>query len=873
MIMGRKVIYKLERGNNAREARDESPTGPEGDNLPKKTRTLLLKSQLATKNKDYAQLDKLLGELGDLYEEAEDLGKTIQTAKKELSNAAFLKGREAEMAKTRAYYRMCTSYRKLDQFAPALTFCTKYITCAEKLRDVQDQLQGHIELGLIHIARFEANEQHDEAELNAAMTAFKSASKLISHIPRDRKGPVRANLNLNIGITLNHSNQPDRALEFFEKALALYKKDGNKPHEAMAYFNMSLAYHKKKDIEQSIRHLWLEQRIWHDLGNVVEEARALWEVAVRNREGFKYLEAIQTFRSYIGLCQIIDDAAGRSKARAAIEETNECIEKERRVVELTETYNQICKVDENQNIRRKLELLDQRGKLLLDLGKHGPALKDFLEEKQFAYKLSLNKSRIGEILANIGTCYAAIDRHAEALRVFRDALHEFVGADEDRLHLLLQLADSSIRVSETYDVISRTLEEALKLARKLGDLDAQREALIPLRAVARAHGAAARAKGYDEQLLQVEQLLAASKSDTQGDSVEPRSDLTVDDEVLNQAGFDDDHMEMRDGEQNPKPAMDEPTTVSAHQPSSSPPPHITTQPIRDRTSKYKIHLIDSDIDEPLSPPRLRATAKRTAETTSAPVKVIELLSPSPKRSAEVMSPVTGQSIAKRRMRVESSPDPPELQDSFGYLSLPGPALRTVDENGPAFIKSDSQCVLDIDGPFIDPSTAKPLNNSTQLSSAVPSSQPRPPHLRLPLTPSNPQLTPLSRRHPTPSSTDAGSVASFSTPIHRSRSNPSQSQTKRRKPPLKIRVVLGNAGEEETLAIPCPDGPTGTPKTVGWVVEEARRRYKDIYHTQPPIMKIMTTDPETNEEETLGGDDIVEHVLVNKQKIRCINRPG
>ena len=49
---------------------------------------------------------------------------------------------------------------------------------------------------------------------------------------------------------------------------------------------------------------------------------------------------------------------------------------------------------------------------------------------------------------------------------------------------------------------------------------------------------------------------------------------------------------------------------------------------------------------------------------------------------------------------------------------------------------------------------------------------------------------------------------------------------------KIRVIVTNPSkEEETFAIPCISGPSGTPKTVRWLMDETSRRYKALYKTK------------------------------------------
>ncbi|KAJ3035748.1 hypothetical protein HDV00_003419, partial [Rhizophlyctis rosea] len=87
-------------------------------------------------------------------------------------------------------------------------------------------------------------------------------------------------------------------------------------------------------------------------------------------------------------------------------------------------------------------------------------------------------------------------------------------------------------------------------------------------------------------------------------------------------------------------------------------------------------------------------------------------------------------------------------------------------------------------------------------------------------------------------------------------------------PMKIRVVMKNPkNEDEVFAVPVPRlmstdsvQPPGTPKTIGWLWDEAVRRYQKIYRVKPPVFKLVTRDKETDEPETLALDDFVEDLL-------------
>ncbi|KAJ3053388.1 hypothetical protein HK097_004395 [Rhizophlyctis rosea] len=99
-------------------------------------------------------------------------------------------------------------------------------------------------------------------------------------------------------------------------------------------------------------------------------------------------------------------------------------------------------------------------------------------------------------------------------------------------------------------------------------------------------------------------------------------------------------------------------------------------------------------------------------------------------------------------------------------------------------------------------------------------------------------------------------------------------------PMRVHVVIPNPkGKEELFAVPVPrsmgyggglartGAPTpGTPKTIGWLKDEAVRRYQRIYKSKPPIFKLQRQIPKTEEFTTLVDEDFVEDMLEDEGKV-------
>ncbi|KAJ1344271.1 hypothetical protein BSLG_001411 [Batrachochytrium salamandrivorans] len=63
-------------------------------------------------------------------------------------------------------------------------------------------------------------------------------------------------------------------------------------------------------------------------------------------------------------------------------------------------------------------------------------------------------------------------------------------------------------------------------------------------------------------------------------------------------------------------------------------------------------------------------------------------------------------------------------------------------------------------------------------------------------------------------------------------------------------------KKRILEIDCTSGPSGTPKTVGWVMAEARRRYLTIFNSPPPKFQLETQAGANTPKRILSERDIV-----------------
>ncbi|TPX65470.1 hypothetical protein SpCBS45565_g05140 [Spizellomyces sp. 'palustris'] len=866
--MGKKVVYKL--GYSIK-------PGTAQGNLPKKTRGLLLQLQLAEESKQYEEADALLNQLGDLYEEAEDIPKTIDIAKRELRLALALSGPAALKTRTRALCRLSEGYRELEQFQAAIDYSKQYIAVAQELKDESEQLHSYFQLALAYTARWESSEQLPNDNKDAEK-AWRHAAALVKNLPKETREDAKADINLNLGITYKHAGEYDKAIQHMSKALEHYRRQGNRAYEAKAYFNLGSCYHEKGDAEESIQYALKEQQILHSMGDVVNEARTFWDIAIRCREYWRYGQALDALKSYKNLCEVLDDEDGRKAALTAIREVEECISKQQRIEELSTV---LLQPRQQQDLRKHFDVLGERGELLLSIGKTAQSIKDFEEQKRLSFALKLSKQRLERLLYHLGLSYAGEGKYHDAIRTYREALDKFEGDNRERLALLVKLADAYHETDASYDTISRSYEDVVKLAHRLSDLEIQKEVLHQLVWINQKHHYAAKADAYSARLKYVEDLLEkAHNSETPEDSFDP--DLgSADPDMMTDAESDVENVGALAPSIGENSAGISRKPLQSHPRNELPSPKLRTaqrnsvgsNARKQKTSKYQIHTIGNEIE-----------SVNEQITSSTLLKVSTCISPSRspelKRKEQLQMCDKKHSI-KKRLRIDdsSSPPRPRFDQPNDLVSLP-------QTNGTKLLHNETQTLSTTQSPFHRPSSSPtqlpPMINLDKDTFIRRPSKPRSPIVITDETPGRqtsvspaPRLLfqdKLQRRATTPvNSIHQRTPGSTCSSVKSTASGRSGQQSVER--PMKVRVVIKDPHEkDEIFAISCPNGPNGTPKTIGWLMDEARRRYNDIYHTKPPILKFVTTDPETSEEETLGKEEVISHILVNKQKVIAIKAP-
>ncbi|KAJ1569593.1 hypothetical protein HK096_002582 [Nowakowskiella sp. JEL0078] len=85
-------------------------------------------------------------------------------------------------------------------------------------------------------------------------------------------------------------------------------------------------------------------------------------------------------------------------------------------------------------------------------------------------------------------------------------------------------------------------------------------------------------------------------------------------------------------------------------------------------------------------------------------------------------------------------------------------------------------------------------------------------------------------------------------------------------PMTLHVKLGSGENESEIEVPYSPGPSGTPKSVRWLMDEASQRYKLMHGKTPFINRLLSCDPKTGNHHELRRNDCIPFISAQHQNI-------
>ncbi|KAJ3128605.1 hypothetical protein HK098_004031 [Nowakowskiella sp. JEL0407] len=419
------------------------------------------------------------------------------------------------------------------------------------------------------------------------------------------------------------------------------------------------------------------------------------------------------------------------------------------------------------------------------------------------------------LIFKLAYAYADDDKHEEAITLFQKFLFLLPKRDtiKDRIDVLLKLGELMQTVSRSHQELVTIYEELLEIGITSRDLDLQWEALCQLEWVHEKYNYNDKARICKEKKLEVERLKALE------------SDKSVIDPEMN----DDD-----DSGNNPEePTLD--LVDTDFDGFTTPPPRNQQESPASSTSKRKNDNAN--------------TGGSSSKKSKYQIQTLDL-------ESDASEPSTPTNPTKQKSVVELLDSDSDL-DEFFNNSPKSPAKNSKSNQKQ---KSRNTAVIS-SSPVTSQSLGKPPASSSAKNHTIFSSPTRSP-VRTPRKPRNAIFGQEDTEIEIP---DSAATPPPSTPPFRPVEIPQTPQSKNSS--MMLNITLRDGETESEIQIPYSAGPTGTPKTVRWLMEETDKRYKNLTKTSGTfISRLLSANTQTGATRELRKTDCIPNAMKDQEII-------
>jgi CHAT domain-containing protein/Tfp pilus assembly protein PilF len=209
------------------------------------------------------------------------------------------------------------------------------------------------------------------------------------------------------------------ALPGFEKALALFRKEGDRKGEAITMGLIGNCYKKFGDHQKALDYLERALAMKRELGDGVEEGKTLSHLGLLYWEMSQYPQAIEHFSKAIAIGHELGDRILEASARNNLGLVYDELGEYRRSLD---EYNRALELYKGTDFERGIsDVIGNLGGTHLLLGEYAEALRYYQQSLAIDERLKLKPS-ICVDLENIGLCYVGLGRFEEAIQTLDRAL-------------------------------------------------------------------------------------------------------------------------------------------------------------------------------------------------------------------------------------------------------------------------------------------------------------------------------------------------------------------------------------------------------------------------------------------------------------------
>lgn len=209
------------------------------------------------------------------------------------------------------------------------------------------------------------------------------------------------------------------AVPEFEKALALFRKEGDRKGEAITIGLIGNCYKRLGDFPKALEHLQRALAMKRELGDRPEEGKTLSHLGLLYWEMSRYPAAIEHFNKAIAIGQELGDRILEASARNNL---GLVYDERGNYRQSLDEYNRALELYKGTNFERGIsDTIGNIGGKHLLLGEYAQALTYYQQSLAIDERLNL-KPAITVDLENIALCYVGLGRAQEAIQILDRAL-------------------------------------------------------------------------------------------------------------------------------------------------------------------------------------------------------------------------------------------------------------------------------------------------------------------------------------------------------------------------------------------------------------------------------------------------------------------
>jgi CHAT domain-containing protein/Flp pilus assembly protein TadD len=385
------------------------------------------------------------------------------------------------------FYEQGEAALEADNYAKAIALLKQAVERAPKNVEYQTALaDAHFlraeKLGTLFRWNEAIREYEDAYILNKINNRFDAASALN-----------------NIGLAYKHLNRYEKALEYYNQALSIFREVKNQDGEADTLTNIGVAYFYLSQYRKALEYYNQALFIFRKIKNRGGEADSLHNIGLDYDYLSQYQKALDYFNQSLPIYREIGDRGGEASAFVNIGQVYYDLSQYQKALDY---FNQSLLIyREVEDWSGEAGALVSIGQVYNNLSQYQKAL-DYFNQSLLIYREVKNRGGEAGVFNNIGITYDNLGQYGKALEYYNQALPIFleVKNQDEEANVLSNIGYIYYSLSQ-YERASEYYNQSLFIFREIGDQGREAAVLSNLELVSQGQNHPALAIFYGKQAV------------------------------------------------------------------------------------------------------------------------------------------------------------------------------------------------------------------------------------------------------------------------------------------------------------------------------------------------------------------------------------